>query len=99
MGNGMRWRGAWPWFIGAVLLLAGCTSSPYAEVHHVSPRLPAPAGTGRLGLVEQFLAKAIHEDRGHPLAAMGDCLIALKDASDELKRSPNDRIALRDYNF
>jgi pimeloyl-ACP methyl ester carboxylesterase len=81
------------------LLLDACTNAPYAEVHHTNPHLAAPAGTGQLSLVERLLAQAIHEERSKPLAAMGDCLVALKAASDELKRNPNNAIAVRDYNF
>src|SRR5438046_2017517 len=82
----------------SLLLLDACTNAPYAEVHHINPHLAAPAGTGQLSLVERLLAQAIHE-RSKPLVAMGDCLMALKIASDELKRNPNNAIAMRDYNF
>jgi pimeloyl-ACP methyl ester carboxylesterase len=41
----------------------------------------------------------MHEDRAKPLAAMGDCLIALQVSSDELKRNPANATAIRDYNF
>jgi pimeloyl-ACP methyl ester carboxylesterase len=83
----------------SLLLLDACTNAPYAEVHHTNPHLAAPAGTGQLSLVERLLVQAIHEERSNPLVAMGNCLVALKAASDELKRNPNNAIAMRDYNF
>ena len=84
---------------GSLLLLDACTNAPYAEVHHTNAHLAAPAGTGRLSLVERLLTQAIQEERSKPLVAMGNCLVALKAASDELKRNPNNAIAIRDYNF
>jgi pimeloyl-ACP methyl ester carboxylesterase len=41
----------------------------------------------------------MREERAQPLMALGDCLAALKSASDELKRNRNNPVAVRDYNF
>ena len=41
----------------------------------------------------------MHEERAHPLVALGDCLVALQTASAELKRNPRNALAIRDYNF
>ena len=41
----------------------------------------------------------MHEERAKPLVAMGDCLVALQSATDELKRNPRNATAVRDYNF
>ena len=86
---------------GALLLLAfvvaGC--SQYAEVTEKRPQLAGPRSSGTLAVAEQALSKAGHEERLHPLAALGDCLTALEIAERELKRSPKDQLAQRDYNF
>src|ERR1700758_5515735 len=85
--------------LGAVFILSGCATTPYAEVHHKRPRLIGPAGAEPLATVEQNMTRAMHEERAEPLVAMADCLVALHSASDELKRSPRNPTAIRDYNF
>ncbi|HEU0275065.1 MAG TPA: alpha/beta fold hydrolase [Candidatus Udaeobacter sp.] len=85
--------------LGAVFALSGCATSRYAEVWHKKPRLTGPPGTGSLALAEQNLTRAIHEERAKPLAALGDCLEALRSASNELRRNPGNLTAARDYNF
>jgi hypothetical protein len=85
--------------LGTVLILSGCATSRYAEVWHKKPQLPTPPGSGRLAIAEQNLTRAMHEERTKPLVALGDCLEALQSASDELKRDPGNRTAVRDYNF
>jgi triacylglycerol esterase/lipase EstA (alpha/beta hydrolase family) len=81
------------------LALAGC--SQYATVSEKCPsRLPLPAGSGALlTLAEQTIAKALRKDDHNPLAAIGEYLDAAEIASRQLKSSPNDAIARRDYNF
>ena len=85
--------------LGAVLTLAGCATSPYAEVWHKKPQLTGPPGPEPLATTEQNLTRAMHEERAKPLAAMADCLDALQSASDELKRNPQNATAIRDYDF
>src|SRR5436190_19881915 len=82
-----------------VLTLAGCATSPYAEVWHKKPQLTGPRGPEPLATAEQNFTKAMREERAHPLVAMADCLVALQSASDELKRNPRNATAIRDYNF
>jgi hypothetical protein len=85
--------------LGAVLTLAGCATSPYAEVWHKKPQLTGPRGPEPLATAEQNFTRAMHEERAKPLVAMGDCLVALQVSSDELKRNPTNATAIRDYNF
>jgi pimeloyl-ACP methyl ester carboxylesterase len=85
--------------IGSALILAGCATSPYAEVWHKRPQLIGPPGREPLATAEQQLTRAMHEERPQPLVAMGDCLVALQLSSDELKRNPANATAIRDYNF
>src|SRR6266480_1532408 len=82
-----------------VLTLAGCATSPYAEVWHKKPQLTGPRGPEPLATAEQNFTKAMREERAHPLVAMADCLVALQSASDQLKRNPRNATAVRDYNF
>src|SRR5690348_4597001 len=84
---------------GIALLLSSCATSRYAEVRHKKPRLIGAPGVEPLATVEKSFARAIHEERSKPLLALGDCLEALRIASDELKRNPGNAAAVRDYNF
>ena len=92
----MRWLVA---TLSTALMVAGCATSPYAEVWHKRPRLIGSPGSGRLAIAEQNLTRAMHEERAKPLVAMGECLEALQSASDELKGNPANTTAVRDYNF
>jgi hypothetical protein len=83
--------------LACILLVTGCAG--VAEVSHRKPALTGAPGLGSLALVEQLLAKAVHEEHAHPLAALGDCIAALHTASHELERDPKNAVALRDYNF
>lgn len=83
--------------LACILLVTGCAG--VAEVSHRKPALTGAPGLGSLALVEQLLAKALHEEHAHPLAALGDCIAALHTASHELERDPKNAVALRDYNF
>ena len=85
--------------LGAVLILNGCATGPYAEVWHKRPRLIGPSGREPLATAEQQMTRATHEERAKPLVAMGDCLVALRLLADELKRNPANETAIRDYNF
>jgi hypothetical protein len=92
----MRWLVA---TLSTALIVAGCATSPYAEVWHKRPRLIGSPGSGRLAIAEQNLRRAMHEERAKPLVAMGECMEALQSASDELKGNPANTTAVRDYNF
>jgi hypothetical protein len=85
--------------LGTVLVLAGCATGRYAEVWHKKPQLAGPPGPEPLATAEQNFTRAVHEERAKPLVAMGDCLVALQYATDELKRNPRNATAIRDYNF
>ncbi|HXO93521.1 MAG TPA: hypothetical protein VN825_05265, partial [Candidatus Acidoferrum sp.] len=85
--------------LGSALILSGCATGQYAEVWHKKPRLIGPSGPEPLATAEQNLTRAMHEERAKPLVAMGDCLVALQYATDELKRNPGNATAVRDYNF
>jgi pimeloyl-ACP methyl ester carboxylesterase len=85
--------------LGAVLVLAGCATGPYAEVWHKKPQLTGAPGPEPLATAEQNFRRAMHEERAEPLVAMGDCLFALQLASDQLSRNPGNATAVRDYNF
>jgi pimeloyl-ACP methyl ester carboxylesterase len=83
----------------AGLILSSCATGRYAEVRPRKPHLTGSPGTGSLASAEQTLTKALHELRTQPLVALGDCLDALQLASEELRRSPGNAAAVRDYNF
>jgi pimeloyl-ACP methyl ester carboxylesterase len=85
--------------VGAMLILTGCSTGHYAEVRPKKPQLTGPPGSGHLAAAESSLTKAMQEEGAKPLAALGDCLVALQAASDELKRNPKNATAVRDYNF
>jgi pimeloyl-ACP methyl ester carboxylesterase len=85
--------------LGIVLILGGCATSRYGEVWHKKPQLIGPPGSGSLAVAEQSLTKAMHEERSKPLAALGDCLVALQYTANELKRNSGNATAVRDYNF
>jgi len=79
-------------------LLSACAQQ-YAEVSKKQPRLIGTPGTGLLAAAEQTITKAVHGEHGEPLVALGDCLTAIEIASRELRRSPANAAARRDYNF
>ena len=85
--------------LSTVLVLSGCATNRYGEVWPKKPQLTGPHGSGRLAAAEQSLTRATHEDRAQSLAALGDCLEAVRSALDELKHNPRNATAVRDYNF
>src|SRR6516162_1694693 len=85
--------------LGAVVVFTGCATNRYAEVWHKKPQRIGPTGPEPLATAEQNFTRALHEERGKPLVAMADCLVALQSATDELKRNPRNATAVRDYNF
>ncbi len=84
---------------GSALLLAGCSSAPYAEVSPRRPHLTGPTGPEPLASVEKTIVDATRMERAHPLTSLGECLDALQVASKQLQRNIDNKTALRDYNF
>src|SRR5437867_12919234 len=68
-----------------VLTLAGCATSPYAEVWYKKPQLTGPRGPEPLATVEHNFTEAMREDRAHLLFAMPPCRVALKSGSYPLE--------------
>src|ERR1700751_168090 len=85
--------------VGSALLLAGCSSAPYAEVSPRRPHLIGPTGPEQLASVEKTIVDAMRTERAHPLTSLGKCLDALQIASGQLQRNIDNKTALRDYNF
>ena len=83
--------------LACAFVVAGCAQ--YGEVSHVRPHLAGTSGGGPLAVAEQTIAKAMEEEPARPLRSLGDCLLALREASRELERDPENTIAIRDYNF
>jgi pimeloyl-ACP methyl ester carboxylesterase len=85
--------------LALALSLAGCAQ--YATVSEKRPHiLPPPPGSGAmLALAEQTITKALRQDRGKPLVAIGEYLDAAETAARQLARDPHDAAARRDYNF
>jgi pimeloyl-ACP methyl ester carboxylesterase len=79
------------------LLLTGCAD--LAEVSHRRATLSGMPGSGSLAFVEQLLTRAVREKHAHPLQALGECIVALHAASQEIERDPDNSAAVRDYNF
>ena len=79
-------------------LSGGC--APLATVRETSPRLGTQYGTSpQLQRAEQQIAAGQQLTASHPDRATGLYLAGAESATSELRRNPNDRIALRDYNF
>src|SRR5262252_9549755 len=84
--------------IAAVATLDGCT--PLAEVRTSSPRLGTQYGTSaQLQRAEQQIAAGQQLRASHPREAVGCYLAGIESTTSELHKNPQDRIALRDYNF
>ena len=94
----MSARLRWVVLVGALATLVGC--APLAEVREINPRLGAQHGTPpQLQRAEQQIANGQEVKRTAPNKAIGSYLAGLQLATSELRNSPKDRIALRDYNF
>jgi len=81
-----------------VVLLGSATLSacaPLAEVHETHPRIGAQHGTR----AEQAVAAGQELQRNDPQKAIGSYLAGVELAASELRKSPKDRLALRNYNF
>ena len=85
------------WVAVAALALAGCVE--YVKVKPRRPELTGPPGAGELAAAEKAIARARTRKLLKPLAALGDLLDAMRTASEELRRDPQNTIAQRDYNF
>ena len=82
----------------ALATLSAC--APLAEVRETSPKLGAQHGTQpHLQRAEQAIADGEELQRADPKKAVGFYLVAVESATSELRKSPNDRLALRDYDF
>jgi pimeloyl-ACP methyl ester carboxylesterase len=84
--------------IAALASLGAC--APLAEVREINPTLGAPHGTlPQLHRAEQAIAEANNFKRSDSKRAVGLYLAAVESATRELRRDPQDRLAVRDYDF
>jgi pimeloyl-ACP methyl ester carboxylesterase len=84
--------------LGALLALSAC--APLAQVREIRPSLGAQHGTlPQLRHAEQAIAEGDNLQRADPTRAIGFYLSGVESARSELRKDPNDRVALRDYNF
>ena len=84
--------------IAALATLGAC--APLAEVREVNPKLGAQHGTlPQLHRAEQAIADAEKFKRTDPKKAVGFYLGGVESATNELRKNPKDRLALRDYAF
>src|SRR5262249_32198684 len=82
----------------ALATLTAC--APLAQVREVNPRLGAPHGAPpRLQRAERCIADAEQLQPSNPNRAIGCYLSSVEASSIELRKHPNDRMALRDYDF
>src|SRR5215470_3994923 len=82
----------------ALAALSAC--APLAQVREVNPRLGAPPGVpSQLQRSERAVAAAENLKRKDPNIAVGLYLSGVESATNELRRHPEDRVALRDYDF
>jgi pimeloyl-ACP methyl ester carboxylesterase len=84
--------------VATLAAFVGC--APLAEVHEVNSKLGAQHGTmPQLERAEQAIAAAQTLQRTEPKKAVGLYLSAVDTSAEELRKRPNDALALRDYNF
>jgi pimeloyl-ACP methyl ester carboxylesterase len=84
--------------LGALLALSAC--APLAQVREIRPSLGAQHGTlPQLRHAEQAIAEGDNLQRADPTRAIGFYLSGVRSATSELRKDPNDRVALRDYDF
>src|SRR4030095_415861 len=82
----------------ALAALGAC--APLAEVNKTEPKRGSQYGTiAELRRAEQAIADAQKLKRTDPNRAVGFYLCGVEAAAKELRKSPRDRLALRDYNF
>jgi pimeloyl-ACP methyl ester carboxylesterase len=84
--------------LGALLALSAC--APLAQVREIRPSLGAQHGTlPQLRHAEQAIAEGDNLQRADPTRAIGFYLSGVESATSELRKDPNDRVALHDYDF
>jgi hypothetical protein len=84
--------------LGALLALSAC--APLAQVREIKPRLGAQYGTlPQLRHAEQAIAEGDNLQRADPTRAVGFYLSGVQSATSELRKDPDDHVALRDYDF
>src|SRR5512140_1895874 len=84
--------------LGALLALSAC--APLAQVREIRPSLGAQHGTlPQLRHAEQAIAEGDNLQRADPIRAIGFYLSGVESATSELRKDPNDRVALHDYDF
>ena len=84
--------------LGALLALSAC--APLAQVREIRPSLGAQHGTlPQLRHAEQAIAEGDNLQRADPSRAIGFYLSGVESATSELRKDPNDRVALHDYDF
>jgi pimeloyl-ACP methyl ester carboxylesterase len=84
--------------LGALLALSAC--APLAQVREIRPSLGAQHGTlSQLRHAEQAIAEGDNLQGADPTRAIGFYLSAVESATSELRKDPNDRVTLHDYDF
>ena len=84
--------------LAALVTLGAC--APLAEVRQINPKLGAQHGAlPQLHRAEQGIADAENFKLTDPKKAVGFYLGSLESATNELRKKPKDRLALRDYDF
>lgn len=82
----------------AAVALGAC--APLAEVHEITPKLGAQYGARpQLHRAEEAIADGEQLQRSDPKKAVGFYLSGVESATSELRKNPQDRLALRDYDF
>ena len=82
----------------ALATISAC--APLAQVREVNPRLGAPRRIpSQLQRSERAVADAENLKRTDPKIAVGLYLSGVESSTSELRKHPNDRVALRDYDF
>src|SRR5262245_40567063 len=82
----------------ALATLTAC--APLAQVREVNPRLGAAHGTPyQLQRSERAVAAAENLKRTDPKIVVGLYLSGVESAINELRKHPENRVALRDYDF
>ena len=84
--------------IAALTVLSAC--APLAQVREISPKLGARyASRPQLHRAEEAIASGEQLQRSDPNRAIGFYLSGVESANSELRKSPTDRVAWRDYDF
>jgi pimeloyl-ACP methyl ester carboxylesterase len=84
--------------VTALAMLGGC--APLAEVREVNPKLGAQYGTRpQLRRAEKAITDGEQLQGSDPNRAIGFYLSGVESAISELRKDPNNRVALRDYDF